>query len=83
VLAGQAVGRTDAQQITLFDSVGFALQDYSVLRLMRDLAKELGLGQPLNLMPELVNPKDLFVLLQPDTQPARTASGVIKDIIPA
>jgi len=81
VLAGQAAGRADAKQITLFDSVGFALQDYSVLRLMRDLAKELGLGQPVNLIPELVNPKDLFVLLQPESQPARTAPGVIKDII--
>jgi len=81
VLAGQAAGRADAKQITLFDSVGFALQDYSVLRLTRDLAKELGLGQPVNLIPELVNPKDLFVLLQPESQPARTAPGVIKDII--
>ncbi len=67
VLAGQAAGRTDANQITLFDSVGFALQDYSVLRFMRDAAQELGLGQPLSLIPELINPKDLFVLIHPDT----------------
>jgi len=66
VLTGQAPGRSHAQQITLFDSVGFALQDYSVLRLMRDLAQELGLGQPVNLIPQLVNPKDLFVLLRPE-----------------
>ncbi|OIN92791.1 MAG: ornithine cyclodeaminase [Comamonadaceae bacterium CG1_02_60_18] len=75
VLTGQAKGRVDAQQITLFDSVGFALQDYSVLRLMRELAKELGLGQPVSLIPELVNPKDLFMLLQPELQPVAEATG--------
>lgn len=81
VLAGQAAGRVDASQITLFDSVGFALQDYSVLRLMRDIATELGLGQPVNLIPELVNPKNLFVLLQPEskatTAPAQRMGATI------
>lgn len=67
VLARQASGRRDAGQITLFDSVGFALQDYSALRFMRDAAQELGLGQPVSLIPELVNPKDLFVLIHPDS----------------
>jgi len=67
VLAGQAPGRSHAKEITLFDSVGFALQDYSALRFMRDAAVELGLGQVVSLIPELVNPKDLFVLLQPDS----------------
>ena len=32
VLAGQAPGRRDAGEVTLFDSVGFALEDYSALR---------------------------------------------------
>jgi len=68
VLAGQTPGRSHAKEITLFDSVGFALQDYSALRFMRDAAVELGLGQVVSLIPELVNPKDLFVLLQPDSQ---------------
>lgn len=70
VLARQASGRRDAVQITLFDSVGFALQDYSALRFMRDAARELGLGQRVSLIPELVNPKDLFVLIHPETQAA-------------
>lgn len=65
VLAKKAPGRSNAQQITLFDSVGFALQDYSALRFLRDAAKELGLGQLVSLIPELNNPKDLFTLLQP------------------
>ncbi|MFT3848461.1 MAG: ornithine cyclodeaminase [Propionivibrio sp.] len=65
VLAGQAAGRTDDRQVTLFDSVGFALEDYSALRFMRDSARALGLGQPISLIPEMANPKDLFSLIRP------------------
>jgi ornithine cyclodeaminase len=32
VVNGEADGRTDARQITLFDSVGFAIEDFSALR---------------------------------------------------
>jgi ornithine cyclodeaminase len=35
VLAGSAPGRTSAAQVTVFDSVGFALEDYSALRFLR------------------------------------------------
>ncbi len=65
VLAGKAPGRTAATQVTLFDSVGFALEDYSALRFMRDAARELHAGQPVSLIPELANPKDLFSLVRP------------------
>lgn len=65
VLAGKAPGRTDDQQITVFDSVGFALEDYSALRYMRDAAADLGLNRLLSLIPELADPKDLFSLLCP------------------
>jgi ornithine cyclodeaminase len=64
VLAGNAPGRTDAAQVTLFDSVGFALEDYSALRFLREAAGELGLGQALPLIPALTDPKDLFGLLR-------------------
>jgi ornithine cyclodeaminase len=60
VLGGQAKGRGCDSDITLFDSVGFALEDFSALRLMAELAAELGLGQPLDLIPALPDPKDLF-----------------------
>ena len=65
VLAGKAVGRTDERQVTLFDSVGFALEDYSALRFMRDSARALGLGQTISLIPTMANPKDLFSLVRP------------------
>jgi ornithine cyclodeaminase len=60
VLAGQITGRDDAQQVTLFDSVGFALEDLSALRYVHALAQTLGVGSAVQLVPDLQNPKDLF-----------------------
>ena len=73
VLQGQAAGRRDDAAITLFDSVGFAMEDFSALRLMAELAHGLGLGRPLDLIPELADPKDLFSLLAPLAQRRRAA----------
>jgi ornithine cyclodeaminase len=63
VLAGNARGRNTAQEITLFDSVGFALEDFSALRFLRDRARERGLGTQIDLIPQLEDPKDLFSLV--------------------
>jgi ornithine cyclodeaminase len=60
VLTMQAAGRRNVAEVTLFDSVGFALEDYSALRLVRDCAIELGLGHEAGLIPALRDPKDLF-----------------------
>ncbi len=57
-------GRQDINEIILFDSVGFALEDYSVLRTVFDLAQEYRLGTALPLIPELIDPKNLFGLLE-------------------
>ena len=64
VLTGQAKGRRDAQQITLFDSVGFAIEDFSALRYVRDQIAETGLFQPLDLLADPDDPRDLFGMLQ-------------------
>ncbi len=66
VLAGQAAGREACEQVTVFDSVGFALEDFSALRLLRDLSRQLGLGAPLTLIPQMTDPKNLFGELQLD-----------------
>ena len=71
VLAGHQPGRTHAAQVTVFDSVGFALEDFSALRYMRDAAVELGMGERMALIPPLADPKDLFGALR---QSAATAS---------
>jgi len=64
LFAGQASGRDTAEQLTVFDSVGFALEDFSALRLLRDCAHELGLGRRLDLIPAAADPKNLFGQLQ-------------------
>jgi ornithine cyclodeaminase len=65
VLRSEAAGRTSEQEITFFDSVGFALEDYSALCLLRDLAVELSMGHKVSLVPNLRDPKDLFSLIRP------------------
>ncbi|OLS63307.1 ornithine cyclodeaminase [Pseudomonas putida] len=65
VVNGQAQGRETADQVTLFDSVGFAIEDYSALRYVLDVAKALEIGSEIELVPDLKNPKDLYALLQP------------------
>ncbi|HET7524593.1 MAG TPA: ornithine cyclodeaminase, partial [Burkholderiaceae bacterium] len=63
VLHGLAAGRNGAREITVFDSVGFALEDFSALRWLRDRALALGLGTPLHLVPDLQDPKNLYAAL--------------------
>jgi ornithine cyclodeaminase len=60
VLAGHRPGRRSAQEITVFDSVGFALEDFSALRWLFAQAQALGLGRRISLVPALADPKDLF-----------------------
>lgn len=62
VLTGAAPGRTSSQQITLFDSVGFAIEDFSALRYVRDqLVPEL--YEELDLLADPDDPRDLFGML--------------------
>ena len=63
VVRGEASGRTSNQQITVFDSVGFAIEDYSALRYMRAQARSAGLLRPLELITNAEDPKNLFALL--------------------
>lgn len=62
VIAGQATGRTDPRQITLFDSVGFAIEDFSALRYIRDQLRS-GNHTKLDMLADPNTPKDLFGML--------------------
>ncbi|MFO1219832.1 MAG: ornithine cyclodeaminase [Burkholderiaceae bacterium] len=76
VLAGQHPGRRDAREVTVFDSVGFALEDFSALCFMRDAALELGIGSSLQLVPHTADPKNLFgALAQVPTTNTPTAAA--------
>jgi len=64
VVTGGKPGRTVAGQITLFDSVGFAIEDFSALRYVRDKIKETDLYMALDLLADPDDPRDLFGMLQ-------------------
>lgn len=63
IVTGQKKGR-EANEITLFDSVGFALEDYSALRLVHSLAEEHDIGLKLEMVPGPSDPKNLFGVLR-------------------
>ncbi|MDF3933483.1 ornithine cyclodeaminase, partial [Pseudomonas citronellolis] len=64
ILAGTAEGRQSAEQITVFDSVGFALEDFSALRWLHDAARQRGIGRMIDLVPRPQDPKNLFGLVE-------------------
>ncbi len=60
VLNGQAHGRVSDSQITLFDSVGFAIEDFSALRYIRNSALKMGTYSMIDLVADPDDPRDLF-----------------------
>ena len=64
VLKRQRPGRSSAAQVTVFDSVGFALEDYAALAFMGEAAAELGIGDIIELVPRTDDPKNLFGVLR-------------------
>ena len=75
VLTGAAEGRRDARQITLFDSVGFATEDFSALRYVRDQIVGTGLYQELDMLADPDEPRDLFgMLLRAASPPGAVAA---------
>jgi ornithine cyclodeaminase len=64
IVNGSKEGRQNENDITLFDSVGIALEDYSALRLTYELAEQYNIGEEMNLIPKLEDPKNLASLLR-------------------
>jgi ornithine cyclodeaminase len=60
---GTLHARQRDQSITLFDSVGFALEDYSALVYVLNESTRLGAGSDAALLPQSDDPKDLFAFL--------------------
>lgn len=63
VIAGQVAGRTDAAQVTLFDSVGFAIEDFSALRHTHQRLQGTPFFQDLDMIADPDDPRDLFGML--------------------
>lgn len=63
VLGNEAPGRTSDAQITIFDSVGFAIADFSALRFVRDSVAGSDFFEEIDLVANPDDPKDLFGLI--------------------
>ncbi|MDX0539272.1 ornithine cyclodeaminase [Sinorhizobium medicae] len=63
VVTGEMQGRRDARQITLFDSVGFAIEDFSALRYVRERLPGTDFYQNLDMIADPDDPRDLFGML--------------------
>ncbi|MEB2847380.1 ornithine cyclodeaminase [Rhizobiales bacterium RZME27] len=71
VVTGQKTGRDSDGQITLFDSVGFATEDFSALRYIYDRLRGSNRFENLDLVADPDEPRDLFgMLLRRAAQPA-------------
>ena len=63
VITGNAPGRTDPRQITLFDSVGFAIEDFSALRYVLNALDGTTFFQNLDMIADPDDPRDLYGML--------------------
>jgi len=63
VMTGKEAGRQSEKQITLFDSVGFAIEDFSALRYVRDRVAGSDFTNQLDLLADPDEPRDLFGML--------------------
>jgi ornithine cyclodeaminase len=77
VVSGKVRARDNDEEVTIFDSVGFALEDFSSLRYLERLHREAGgAHQTLDLIPAVRDPKDLFT----DLMPARDTRARVRAV---
>lgn len=65
VISGRAAGRTSEDDITVFDSVGFAIEDFSALRYAMEFVRGSDVVGAIDLIADPADPKDLFGLVSP------------------
>lgn len=63
LITKQKACRVSDADVTIFDSVGFAIEDFSILRLFNNLSSKYSIGHSLDMIPEISNPKDLYSAL--------------------
>lgn len=68
VLTGERPGRRDESAVTIFDSVGFAIEDFAALRYLAQSASTQPYAATADLIANPDDPKDLFALVA--TSPA-------------
>ena len=72
VIVGEGRGRDHDRQITLFDGVGFAIEDFSALRWLRDKVAKSDKWQPLDMIADPDDPRDLFGMIQREKSRQKT-----------
>ncbi|MFN4172443.1 MAG: ornithine cyclodeaminase [Pseudorhodobacter sp.] len=63
VIAGQAAGRQSPDEVTLFDSVGFAIEDFAALRYVHSKLAETGFCDHLDMIADPDDPRDLYGMI--------------------
>jgi len=63
VMRGEAEGRTHARQITFFDSVGFAVEDFSALKYVRAKIEGTDFFEHLDMLADPKDPRNLYGML--------------------
>lgn len=64
VIAGEASGRLSEDRITVFDSVGFAIEDFSTLNYLFDVTADPAFHRNADLLARPADPRNLFGLLR-------------------
>ena len=64
VITGQVEGRRSPQAITLFDSVGFAIEDFSALKYVARAIEGTEFYRNLDMIADPDDPRDLFGMLE-------------------
>ena len=67
VIRGELAGRKNDQEVTLFDSVGFATEDFSALRYIRDQLDRPGMSgmyENLDMIADPDDPRDLYGMVR-------------------
>ena len=64
VMTGETSGRSNESQITLFDGVGFAIEDFSALRWLRDVVSKSDKRDYLDMIADPDDPRDLYGMVE-------------------
>ena len=72
LLAGQLPGRESETEFTLCDAVGFALEDFSIIKLLHTYSQQPFYGQyfdDIAMLPTMTDPKDLYGFFTQSVEP--------------
>ena len=63
IVRGEKPARENDKQVTVFDGVGIGLEDCSALTVVYELAQKYNIGDEIEMVPDIADPKNLFGVL--------------------